>query len=567
MKKVQKYTKLPFFLSLTLLVVLFTIMSPSCKKDMEGKTYTTATGTLISAYLKAHPDSFSQFYRILEITKCEGFLDAYGLYTCFVPMNSAINDYIVNVLGKNSLDDFTTAEDTATLRSLVKYHLVADTLSTSEFVDGPLPDTTMSGDVITTSISIGGINNIIVNKSATIVKRDMRFENGIIHVINKVLNPIVDDLVDALAKDSKYTIFTKLLTETGLVDSLKVKTYINSSGAIKPFKVTAFVESDSVFAANGYGSYEALYNKLCNTKRPYKNTSDSLYLFVAYHLLGQQMYLSDFVDQGDYATFNPYGRVSITKTFSFIINEGDESGFEVTVNPLSSNNTVTNGAFHLLNRILFKGAAKPTAKYWHLRDDLYPEMARIQGKARKNIPNDTVPGIRVSPGSSWEYTVKTKYVDKDGILIQSPGTTATSAPSPYSFWVEFDLPQLVEGTYNIWACYRTDGTNRSDCDVFWDGEPLGVARTSYMWPIKNDNPVNLLAANFKYYAETSDGSSLITDGQLMGYLVGSVTVVDPLATHVIRFVLKDLNKKYLTLDMIQAIPVGMDQTSTTFKVQ
>jgi len=46
--------------------------------------------------------------------------------------------------------------------------------------------------------------------------------NGVVHKINKVLVPSVLTLPQAIAADSRFTIFNEALIQTGLVDKIKL---------------------------------------------------------------------------------------------------------------------------------------------------------------------------------------------------------------------------------------------------------------------------------------------------------------------------------------------------------
>jgi len=110
-------------------ILLLVISLWACRK--QDLVINTNSELNITGYLDSDPDNFSEFRKILTITGNAGFLNAYDAYTLFLPNNAAVKDYLQTV-GKTSVSDV----DVNTLKDLVRFHLIEDTLTTSRFKDG-----------------------------------------------------------------------------------------------------------------------------------------------------------------------------------------------------------------------------------------------------------------------------------------------------------------------------------------------------------------------------------------------------------------------------------------------
>jgi uncharacterized surface protein with fasciclin (FAS1) repeats len=401
------------------------------------------------------------------------------------------------------------------------------------FIDGGLPDTTMSGDYLITSFGEGGINTIMINKEATIIKRDISVVNGIIHGIDKVLNPVILTVAEMLEQRGIFSIFTEALKKTGLYDSLDIRN----------FRVTVFAETDSALEEEGITDYEDLFREYSQTGEPYMNPIDSLYLWVAYHCMEQTMFLTDF---GNFTYTN------LTRSILFTIYKGTEFTINKTpVNIELSNNSAKNGVFHALNGMM-KFIPTPVAVYYDIVDK--PELRALTDYFRKKslsaIPGPELPngvaGINVAPGDTWKYGYQNKWYNQND-YFEYQFSAANNR-----LWFEFITPALVkDAEYKIWICGKCVNGNRGTGDVYWDGENVYRLDMSVEY---SGNPEDYEADGRKHY--TTPVSS-----QSVGFLIGSFTITDA-GSHSIKIV--GVKDGYFTLDMIQFIPADENQFAVVF---
>src|SRR5471030_3062208 len=140
MKKILSKTRL---LLVTLVCLIAGLYLTGCKKTVYPILVNSQFN--ITVYIENDPTDFSLFDQILQKTGYDGFLQAYGEYTVFVPNNSAVTLYMKSK-GKTSIDQLSVDS----LQNLVRYHVIQnDTINTTYFIDGKLRTPTMFSQYLT----------------------------------------------------------------------------------------------------------------------------------------------------------------------------------------------------------------------------------------------------------------------------------------------------------------------------------------------------------------------------------------------------------------------------------
>ena len=108
----------------------------------------------------------------------------------------------------------------------------------------------------------------MLNNSAAIIGGDNQLENGVVHLVDKVVTPSQKDLPELIGSCQFFKIFASALNRTGFADSLKLDNDENwdpdqykiqrefygnyvCAPPTKFYKFTGFVEPDEVFHKNG----------------------------------------------------------------------------------------------------------------------------------------------------------------------------------------------------------------------------------------------------------------------------------------------------------------------------
>lgn len=534
-------------LPLCCLLVLF---NTGCKKLQY--TTTTTTDVNIVDYLRRDTAHFSQLVKILERTNIAPFLNAYGTYTCFAPTNDAIRIYLQQI-GKTSTDDL----DTAALKAICRLHLIQDTISTQMFTDGKLSTPTMYGQYLITGVNEAGAT--VVNRQAVIQQSNIITGNGYIHVLDHVLRPATLTVAQTVEQNSKYSIFTQALKATGLYDSLNI---VNNPDTTRRW-LTLLAESDSVLNAKGYASYAALKSKYNNTGNP-KNTKDSLYLYVAYHIIPNIDYLADIISAPSHSTLAPLEVITTSLNGqTILLNEAVFNGAlepGIPMDRANSDISCTNGVFHALLGDVFLKVRSPVRVDMDLGDQ--PELRAMTSIFRKPGKSVTLTLGQLS-NVTWQqgtisYAVEaatgTNYYYWNDLLT----VTLRIANSTTNAWIEFTTPLLVKGKYKVWVCYRRS-TGGGYIQASVDGNPLSriIDFTQYI-PSTTATDAVLEAQGYKRYAVTPTSNST-----QVAQLAGAVDIPTT-DKHKIRLTcIKDMTGN-VTMDMIQFIPIDDVQTRPLF---
>lgn len=553
MKKINHFIK-----TIAVSIVLVIAIS-GCKK--QHLTLTTTDDVNIVDYLRRYPEQYSEYVKILDRTNISPYLNAYGTYTTFAPTNDAIKAYLQEI-GKTSTDEL----DTAALKNICKLHIIQDTISTPLFIDGKLFAPTLYGQFLVTGVNTQGQKT--VNRRAVITTANILTGNGYIHAIDKVLLPAALTVAQMVEQNAGYSIFTQALKATGFYDTLNI---VNNPDTTRRWN-TLLAEADSILAKDGITSYNALKARYNNTGNP-KNPNDSLYLYMAYHILPGLKYISDIAGQQSHLTFAPKEVVTVTVDGqNVLINQAEFNGvFEagVLINRPLSDNSCNNGVLHSLSsniklkirspyRVDFDIAAQPEIIKL---TSIYRKVGKSQTFTLGQLADVTWQNANVTGGIQY-YCVSATSTDNywwdDGFGINLRFGNAAA-----NNWVEFKTPLLVKGKYQVWIMYRRANMGKYT-QVLFDGQPTSnpIVDFTITLPSTTATDAVLVSQGFKRYAWNNPNSNNVA--QSAGII--DVTTTD---RHYIKLqAVRDNGSgagPTVTLDFIQFVPITADQVRPWYK--
>lgn len=198
MKKLTKFIGIAFL----------AVSALSCSSDSESKP------TIVD--IASNNADFTTLVRALERTNLVSTLDGTGQFTVFAPTNAAFSTFFA------SLGSGVTVEnvDVNVLKNILLNHVIA-----TEIKSGALPAATYaptlspinsSANAPTISIfvqksgSTVTINGGVDSKGAVVTTADLDARNGVIHVVNRVIQipTLVDHVVDNPDFDTLQTVVT-----------------------------------------------------------------------------------------------------------------------------------------------------------------------------------------------------------------------------------------------------------------------------------------------------------------------------------------------------------------------
>ena len=163
-------------------------------------------------------------FTILADAVVEAFLvpalsDPFAEYTVFAPTDAAFTD-LLNDLGITAADLLASPD----LADILLYHVVGTEVLSGDLANGPV--TTLNGADVVIDLSAG----VFVN-DAEVITADVTTDNGVVHVIDKVLDPATASLSEATME--VISTYPNPATDMIKFDNLNQGTYIivNLTGA------------------------------------------------------------------------------------------------------------------------------------------------------------------------------------------------------------------------------------------------------------------------------------------------------------------------------------------------
>ena len=343
--------------------LLLGLVVVGCSDDVDESDMYTFTGQLVQDFIEETEET-SYFAYMTTIAKVSSksespvsyLLSARGNYTCFVPTNEAIQTYLDSVYsteGYNYLDTPDSTADNIVLNCIIDND-DNDAYMTTDFPTesgSALEFTTFSDRTLTVKYDTieGGSQAIYINTYSRIVSLDNEVENGVVHVVNRVITPSNATVPGLIGQAGNLKIFSKLLEVTGwdeLMTDYRDYDYEESnpgtgagcptrnSGADVPTPdhrdqgYTAFVETDSVLVA-GMGLPELVLDEEYGTIENW----DELWTVIQAKCLE---YYPDATDDDPTSEDNAvnqfvsYHLLSVGVTYDHIVVHYNEQGYSYT---------------------------------------------------------------------------------------------------------------------------------------------------------------------------------------------------------------------------------------------
>lgn len=506
------------------LLLLLPFVQACYDSDDVGEYFYTFTGYTIGSYIDAYPEIYSEFGKAVEIAGLSELLKTYNQYTCFLPVNTAMQAWYdtQNAVSIEALSD-------SAVQYMVYSHLIPDKIYlTSDFVEGALSTTNMNSRYLVVGYRPQAeIVQVLINSNSAIVDKDIEVENGVLHAIDRVLTPSTAAIPTLMANDPRISLFVEALEMTGLADSLQmlrdenyvpVKDPLSIDGSTvcrspKERKIgyTIFVESNDVFAAKNITTLDDLkqyaasvYNTVYPSDADISNPTDrrnSLNRFVAYHLLDKTVHYNNFFYKANMAqdvTLYEFMETLCTNTIFKVSNE--TGGVFINSDPVRNVKGVSvlpaesgyeqdtdNGVYHLIGDILvYDQKVLTLLANTRIRMDaasLHPELMTNGIRYEKGDDPGGVIGAENYYRFESGFLKNIEFVSTNTNLFYLQGNKSTSG-----MWVnyqademmatgQFDfimrLPPVPAGTYELRFGYTANG-NRGILQFYVDGEPKGI---------------------------------------------------------------------------------------------
>ncbi|MDR1527606.1 MAG: fasciclin domain-containing protein, partial [Dysgonamonadaceae bacterium] len=260
-------------------IFLLLALITSCEKAMEGEIYKVYDDKMLDELLEE--SQLTTFLSVVDKADMTGTIHAYGAYTLFAPTNEALTEHLQST-GKNDVNALSREE----AADIVTYHLVRDTLRTTDFTDGRLPTPNFQKKYLMTKYENKGTT---INRQARIIGENIRGANGILHIIDKTLTPPENSITDAVRAlpDADYSIFKSFFEMSGWTDSLDVEK--------EDLWYTLFIQDNNAFAEAGITGTDDLLAQLREFTPAIENSDTLVHNYIGYHIIKTRLYITDLM--------------------------------------------------------------------------------------------------------------------------------------------------------------------------------------------------------------------------------------------------------------------------------
>ncbi|MDA3890619.1 MAG: fasciclin domain-containing protein, partial [Salinivirgaceae bacterium] len=340
------------------LIISFGLILSGCQNEVK-ELEIGPEGFVITDYVYEYPDLFSEFGKVMQATGIENLLRVRGPFTLMLPNNDAMQDYYER-MGVSSHTDI----EIKTLEDFAYNHIFQGQIPSGSIGEGSLLYKNGLGDLV--ACELAG-TEILLNKEAIIINRDILVSNGYIHQIDHTLDPITDNIYDVLKSLPGYSIFTEGLEKAGLKDTLQIIEFPYGNNIART-SFTLLAVPDTLFNREGISSIDDLINKY-GTGDDLADKSNGFYQYMEYHCLSGTHYFSDFTpgENGDIyylISYDNYLNILVDQHYKINMTDTSYSSF---YNELS-NIPAKNGTIHTVNDLLPNVESAPTEIVFQVTD-------------------------------------------------------------------------------------------------------------------------------------------------------------------------------------------------------
>ena len=254
--------------------------------------------------------TFTSLVAALEAADLVAALSGEGPFTVFAPDDAAFaafEEEHPGVLASLSTDELT---------AVLTYHVLAAEVLSTDLVDGSIAETLNGAYVgieLSDGVKVGG---------ADVTAADLIASNGVIHVIDRIILPPGENLVETAVSAGSFTQLAAALVATGLDATL-------ADGG--PF--TVFAPTDDAFDA-----FEAANPGVLGSL-----TEAALTDILLYHVVDGWVGAADLVDGSSVPTLLTDASLTIDLSSGVVVNESSV---------VAANVLATNGVIHVIDEIL-----------------------------------------------------------------------------------------------------------------------------------------------------------------------------------------------------------------------
>jgi transforming growth factor-beta-induced protein len=299
-----------FFINGNTELVEFNIIATNGIIQKIDKVLMPPAGNIVEVAVSKNPEEFNALVAAVLKAELDGALANGGPFTVFAPTDKAFAEFFTS-LGV-SLGEVTKKDVAAVLQ----YHVVADRLFSPDLENKPY--TTLTGE----EIHVNTDNGVVINEDVNVIVPNVLATNGVIHVIDQVLQPKTETIVDIAISNPDFSILVQALQKAELVEALQGE---------GPF--TVFAPTDQAFIDAGIDLNAVSKADLAN--------------ILKYHVLAGRFLAKELNEKG-FATLNGQKFFVDFNSGKIFINGKTEV--------IATDIVASNGVIHVLDMVLMPPA-------------------------------------------------------------------------------------------------------------------------------------------------------------------------------------------------------------------
>lgn len=454
------------------LILIFCILGGACSDPYNNDVFKEADKMPAANLLESNSENYSSWVELLYHTGLFNTLNLDKEYTCFVPDNDAMAEFMTK-RNISSISEINQEEGV----NLVRYHLIADNkYTTSDFSDGMFPDSTASGDYLSLDIREGGFDAMYINNEARIKSFNMKATNAVIHTLDAVLTPVNGTIMDNLSSD--FSLMKSFIELTGY-DTILSSLF--NMGAKSRY--TLFAISNSIFQINNITDVHSLATYLGESNDNYKDPNNKVNSYIAYHIANaaySYSVLNADIDNSKSKNIPMYAKNSLISCSlvddEFYLNYDKSNNTGISV--IEKNINCKNGVIHVIDNLMEIMIPSAATVKWDISD--YPEVATLCSKYQLANQSSTyieeiglyTPASYKSSNSSYSYYL----ANKNEVAYKCVNYDCLYLSLKKYGWIEMETPMIVAGKYKIsLAHYNYAAKDKSGkWSVIIDGDYVGV---------------------------------------------------------------------------------------------
>ncbi|WP_229213681.1 fasciclin domain-containing protein [Dyadobacter psychrotolerans] len=302
-----------------LLIAALAATIVSCKDDDDDMPQTPPVGNIVA--VASGDAQFSTLVAAVAKAELVTTLQGTGPFTVFAPNNAAFTK-----AGITSLDGLTKNALTPILTS----HVVSGEVKAADVKSGTVKTVNANNDIYLSKNADG----VFINGNIKVIVTDVDASNGVIHVIDNVIVPPTQSLVQVAQANTNFSELVSLV--------------LAADPAVATALSTASANGLTVFAPTN-AAFTELYKTTPKATLLDPANKTLLTNVLLYHVVPGRVFSTDLPNvSGEVATANTAGKLTFNLTGGAKV-VGKTSGAS---NITSANILATNGVVHVIDKVL-----------------------------------------------------------------------------------------------------------------------------------------------------------------------------------------------------------------------